>query len=1041
MSLLSFQRHILENIHDPASSDLLIIARGLGLRKIVCTLLKIYDDSQNLVLLVNAGDEEDAIGEELGIMGCRKPGLRVVGFEMSRKDRQTLYKQGGLISVTSRILVVDMLQSDIPVELITGLVVLHAEKVTALSLEAFIIRLFREKNLDGFIKAFSDNPEQFTSGLYPLKAIMKELQLRKVHIYPRFHEVVKESLGRRKADVVELHQELSESMNEIHQAIVQCMTATLSELKRSNTNLDLDDLNVENAYFRSFDAVVRRQLDPVWHRVGPKTKQLVSDLATLRNLLNYLLSYDPLAFHAYLETIIASNSTTASGAARQHQSPWLFTDAANIIFQTAKRRCYISSTKPRMKQGEPKQPIVGVDELDDEEAWAVLDEIERNQSGSVARNGNQKSPKTRLKRRKKWVPEGMDPVLEELPKWSLFAEVLQEIEEVMVQMESSTSFRTPGTNTVLVMCSSPRSCELLSEYLSVLNRRSKKSEWGRRMMERRLRLYLWWKAKLNANRKEGLGTKPMTGQRATREGSSQGTSNTNGRGDDGISEALKKKDALRKEQSMNRRRTRGGAPGSSTGRSQTSDSMSSTLQETSLSAKEREKLGILAGEGEMRVEADSIADFLATQKDVTEISDDDEELEPVGSSAHLREDISKDLLVNLDEEIAFSLAAGHVDPGFESDYGLLPPEQTIIFRTYSDDSDDKVLEELSPRFIVMYEPSPEFVRRIEIKCYRSSNPGLAVRVYLMIYRYSCEEHKLLAGIRREKEAFVRLIKERSTMVIALTEDQRSTSAGESIIKTISTRIAGGRQVSSAPSQVVVDMREFRSTLPSLLHASKLLVIPATLTVGDYILTPDICVERKSIPDLVQSFTSGRLYTQCELMSVHYKQPILLIEFEEHKSFSLETVSEVKSYAKNTGKYPPKKKPNEPSEEAISMTSIQAKIVLLTLSFPRLRIVWSSSPYATADIFKDLKSLHPEPDPTRAVSIGAEEDPEAGAGINQAAEELLRSLPGITAKNVKYVMSKVGSVREFCELSLPAVQEILGNEPGKACWDFMHRGEQ
>ena len=47
------------------------------------------------------------------------------------------------------------------------------------------------------------------------------------------------------------------------------------------------------------------------------------------------------------------------------------------------------------------------------------------------------------------------------------------------------------------------------------------------------------------------------------------------------------------------------------------------------------------------------------------------------------------------------------------------------------------------------------------KCYRSSNPGLAVRVYLMIYRSSCEEQKLLLGIRREKEAFVRLIKERS----------------------------------------------------------------------------------------------------------------------------------------------------------------------------------------------------------------------------------------------------------------------------------------
>ena len=87
VQLLPFQKHVLDTIHDPASSDLLILAKGLGLRKIVCTLLKIYDGPQNLVLLVNATEEEDAIGEELGVMGCRKPGLRVVGFEMGRKER------------------------------------------------------------------------------------------------------------------------------------------------------------------------------------------------------------------------------------------------------------------------------------------------------------------------------------------------------------------------------------------------------------------------------------------------------------------------------------------------------------------------------------------------------------------------------------------------------------------------------------------------------------------------------------------------------------------------------------------------------------------------------------------------------------------------------------------------------------------------------------------------------------------------------------------------------------------------------------------
>lgn len=97
------------------------------------------------------------------------------------------------------------------------------------------------------------------------------------------------------------------------------------------------------------------------------------------------------------------------------------------------------------------------------------------------------------------------------------------------------------------------------------------------------------------------------------------------------------------------------------------------------------------------------------------------------------------------------------------------------------------------------------------------------------------------------------------MLLTLEDPRSAPSSTSNIIKTISTRIAGGSaQISTTPPQVIVDMREFRSTLPSLLHAAKMVVIPATLTVGDYILTPDICVERKSVPDLVQSFNSGRL---------------------------------------------------------------------------------------------------------------------------------------------------------------------------------------
>ncbi|OCH91717.1 hypothetical protein OBBRIDRAFT_886730 [Obba rivulosa] len=975
-NLLRFHKIILEKIHDPSTSELLIIARGLGLRRIVCKLLQIYDSPQNLVLLVNASQEEESgIGEELGVLGCRNPGLRIVGFETGKKDRQDLYKRGGLLSVTSQIFTVDMLNGDIPTHLITGILVLHAEKVTPTSAEAFIVRLYREKNQTGFLKALSDQPEHITSGLSPLRTILKELQIRTVHIYPRFHVDVKASLDMKRPDVVELDQDMTEAMAEIHHAIVQCMTITLSELKRANSHLDLDELNVDNAYFRSFDMIVRRILHSEWHKVGPRTKQLVNDLATLRRLLNYLVTYDALAFHAYLETLIESNTTNELGNPRQNQSPWMLTDAANVIFQYAKRRCYTSSSTAK------KQPTQRIEPTDDEEAWAVLDDLEGTNRTAASADRVDSAPK-----RPHWLPQRMDPVLEEQPKWSLLADVLQEIEEETMRLEPHQTPLSPGTNTVLIMTSSVRTCGLLREFLSSMDPKAPRGQQGRKMMENKLRLYLYWKSKLEKRTQDG------------RIPSATPTESKYRREDLEVSEALQRKDREKRERAMNRRRVRGGAPAVTSSRDAIESGQAVGINEVNI-----------------RQEAGEIAEFLSTQNGNV-LQDPTANNEP--------------LLLDFD-----------ASP--EDYYGLLVPEETVIVRTYSDDTDDQMLQEIQPRFIVMYEPNLEFVRRIEV--YRNSNPGLGVRVYFLMYKLSCEEGKYLTGLRREKESFERLIKERGSMLMPIFEEHRSGSGavGDALIKTISTRIAGGRKdVTTEPSRVIVDIREFRSSLPSLLHASQLLIIPATLTIGDYILTPDICVERKSIPDLISSFNSGRLYTQCEMMSTHYKQPVLLIEFEEDKSFSLEAVADVKSYAKAGGKYATKKKPGAPSEGPTSVSAtIQSKLVLLTLTFPRVRIIWSSSPYATADIFRDLKANNPEPDVEKAIVIGAEDDPDAGAGVNAAAAELLRTLPGITAKNVKHVMNKVGSVRQLCELSLPEVQEILGVEPGKACWEFIHLGER
>ena len=53
----------------------------------------------------------------------------------------------------------------------------------------------------------------------------------------------------------------------------------------------------------------------------------------------------------------------------------------------------------------------------------------------------------------------------------------------------------------------------------------------------------------------------------------------------------------------------------------------------------------------------------------------------------------------------------------------------------------KLLKELSPRHIIIYDPSVEFVRQVEI--YKATNPERFLRVYFIFYDSSVEEQVML----------------------------------------------------------------------------------------------------------------------------------------------------------------------------------------------------------------------------------------------------------------------------------------------------------
>ncbi len=78
-------------------------------------------------------------------------------------------------------------------------------------------------------------------------------------------------------------------------------------------------------------------------------------------------------------------------------------------------------------------------------------------------------------------------------------------------------------------------------------------------------------------------------------------------------------------------------------------------------------------------------------------------------------------------------------------------------------------------------------------------------------------------------------------------------------------------------RIIVDEREKKSGIPDLLKAVGVNIEVTTLPVGDYIVAPEIVVERKSIRDLISSIFDGRLFDQCNRLREHFAHPVILME--------------------------------------------------------------------------------------------------------------------------------------------------------------------
>uniref|UniRef100_A0A0N4Z0X6 DNA repair endonuclease XPF n=1 Tax=Parastrongyloides trichosuri TaxID=131310 RepID=A0A0N4Z0X6_PARTI len=252
----------------------------------------------------------------------------------------------------------------------------------------------------------------------------------------------------------------------------------------------------------------------------------------------------------------------------------------------------------------------------------------------------------------------------------------------------------------------------------------------------------------------------------------------------------------------------------------------------------------------------------------------------------------------------------------------------------------KILSTYQPRFIISLSPNLSITRTIEMYNAIMSKEFKKTVEYFSIANVEYELEHYGANVHRESFCFQRLIRQLSSVApsrdgdgaFIFDEDQKSLRVAR--LKPIHANITIDK-FQEIPT-VIVDSREFASELPFELSKLGIKLVTATLEVGDYILSPDTCLERKAIDDLTISLMEGRIFKQCEGMFRYYKKVILLIESSE--------------------KFEAKRKGANPFKGDLSRHSLEVKkkfCVLLRL-YPKLTVLWFTSPSKAAVYLKDIK---------------------------------------------------------------------------------------
>ena len=1015
---------------------MVVMARGLGSLLLLATFVRFYADTEEghlallqeeeekapngglkrpqlqkapLVLVLSLNDNERKsllmILQSWGTPPSMMP-ILITNESGQAKDRQALYARGGVFCITSRILITDLLTNVVTANEIAGMLVHRADQVTDESTEAFILRIFhsqKQPQCSGFVKGFSESPENLLSGFAKVDKVLKALRVRKLYLYPRFHESIRNELESTPPAVTEIHQPLSPLQKEIQHCIAAAVQACIRELKQTTTKLEWSnaDLAIENCVTANFDKAISRQLEHEWHQLSPSTKQLVQDLRTLRTLFQSLLQYDCVCFWKLLQNI------KSMSASSRHPSMWLLTSAADRLYRKAKERVY------RI-------------------------EFHQEQQQSTATTTNAK----------------LVAVLEESPKWKLLRRVLDEVQKDYntakdrQQDQEGQESVEEGPCSVLVLVKDERTMETLKSYLTGGKKKTLAWMWLRYLEQQndRSRAIITSSNKNNNTGSGGTSWDAVNGMAALSEErrlllEEEGRTRRHLFGDT-RNRATKKTGRQQPKRKLNE--------------------VPSYLKKRRRVATEKGR-GDLVHQSTEDLEREAVLDD-AMEEVERELDHDDKSSSDSSNEDHEpknRQVIADRLKQSKERDEQVTQAMFEVTN--PSELRVVIKSLTAI--ETGDHNSLLLLQDIRPNYVVFYDVDVAFIRAVEMYAALRTTSGEPLKTYFLVFEQSSEEKNFKKVLEKEKDAFERLIHHKKVMAPPMlhdtTQSQEMQQAAGSATSTYmngtlplafdSRKGVGSKTLSKIRRDIAVDVREFRAALPSILHQGGMRLAPVTLTVGDFVLSNVHCVERKSISDLYGSFASGRLFTQAEAMCKHYKCPSLLIEFDPNKSFCLQNPNELGLDIKQDSActkmsllcmhFPAlrilwSKNPHETLKLFQDLKRNHEEVNV----DKAIEVGRNESLEA---LFQGPKTRGNSNSEGAAEGAGQEQNvqEEEEDEVNEVARDMLLRLPGVTVQAARRIMEQVDCLKDLADLPREQLRKIAGPVAGQKLFTFFRQQQQ